>query len=71
MRGCPGKLCTNLDASQVIRTEAGCRGSEEGIGAGKQCLHQPRNGRVFSNVGAGPEHNVLQPFEEIPTTSGS
>ncbi|KRZ49041.1 hypothetical protein T02_16351 [Trichinella nativa] len=25
---------------------------------------------AFFNVGALPEHNVLQPFEEIPTTSG-
>ncbi|XP_003375787.1 conserved hypothetical protein [Trichinella spiralis] len=98
MRGCPGKLYTNLDATQVIRTGEhveGCRVDAHAfyhhqqlnelkrLAAGdprtvleiydelaSKCLHQPGNCRAFSNVGAGPEHNVLQPFEEIPSTSG-
>ncbi|KRX55057.1 hypothetical protein T09_5687 [Trichinella sp. T9] len=79
MRGCPGKLYTNLDASQVIRTGDHadvCRVDADAF-YHQQQLNElkrlaagdprtPRNGRVFSNVAAGSEHNVLEPFEEIP-----
>ncbi|KRZ41734.1 hypothetical protein T4C_10088 [Trichinella pseudospiralis] len=36
----------------------------------RPCLHQLRYCRLFPVGGPGPEHHVLQPDHEIPTTSG-
>ncbi|KRX13748.1 hypothetical protein T07_13019 [Trichinella nelsoni] len=96
IRGCRGKLYTNLDATQVIRTcehadgwrvdphtlyhqqqlselkrlAAGClRPVKEIYEELASSLLQLRCCRIFSIIGPGPEHNVLQPCPEISTTS--
>ncbi|KRZ48870.1 hypothetical protein T02_3628 [Trichinella nativa] len=79
MRGCRGKLYTNLDATIVIQNcehADGRRVDPHTLYRQPNELQQLAAGdltywRIFSIVGLGTKHNVLRPFgTEIPTKSG-